>query len=95
MKCEYLIDLKMNIKLNVLEENLSKKEMTSIVGGSGRCGCGCKYESQGGFSTDDNYMANNIADIPYSPDVPIEDQLYSGGILDGAIIVVDKDGGKN
>lgn len=40
-------------------------------------------------------MANNIADIPYSPDVPIEDQLYSGGILDGAIIVVDKDGGKN
>lgn len=55
------------LKLNQLvQSDLEKKEMSSILGGSNCCVCGCKHAQNGGSSTADNGNANNAAD-KYSP----------------------------
>lgn len=47
-----------SLKINKLEkENLSRKQMSNIVGGR-ICRCGCKYANDGGSSTNGNGMAN-------------------------------------
>ena len=40
------------VKLNQLAKaDLSKREMNTLLGGVGCCGCGCYYETFGGHST--------------------------------------------
>lgn len=55
------------IKLNKLNrEELDKREMKSLVGGTQDCGCGCNYENYQGSSTQDNRDANIRGGKPYS-----------------------------
>ena len=48
------------LKLNQLSrEELKKRELNQIKGGTGECcGCGCYYQFEQGSSTSDNYSAN-------------------------------------
>ena len=47
------------IRLNKLVENgLAHREIKELKGGA-MCRCACRYEDNGGSSTDDNGMANN------------------------------------
>ena len=50
-----------NLKLNKFEANkLNNREMKDVNGGSNgiQCGCGCRYEGNGGSSSFDNGHAN-------------------------------------
>lgn len=54
------------LKLNALEGNtLSRNELSQLkgLGLKGGCGCGCKYESEGGATTLDNAAANDALGI--------------------------------
>lgn len=55
------------IKLNKLNrEELDKREMKSLVGGTQDCGCGCNYEGYNGSSIQANLEANVKGGKPYS-----------------------------
>jgi natural product precursor len=48
------------LKLNqLMQSDLEKKEMSSIIGGANCCICGCQYANSGGSSSGGNGGANN------------------------------------
>jgi natural product precursor len=56
------------LKLNKLNnDQLSKKQMKSVVGGSTVCQCCCLYANSGGSSVHDNAYANGAGGLN-SPD---------------------------
>lgn len=64
-----------SLKLNrLIQSDLERREMNSILGGATCCLCGCSYANNGGSSTSDNASANNAGGL----------ESYGGGYGTGS-----------